>query len=165
MPQAKILIVDDEPIIRESLGEFLTQEGFAVSVCGAAEDALALAQKERVDLVLCDVQLPGIDGLELLHRLLKISPDTFVILITAYGTVENAVAAFQRGAHDYLMKPILLDEVLAKIRRLLGYRALYLENQWLRRELNRSVENDEIIGKSEAIRRVLEIARKVAPTP
>src|SRR5262245_44286118 len=131
---AKLLIVDDEPIIRESLGEFLTQEGFAVSVCGSAEDALGLAQKTRFDLALCDVQLPGIDGLELLDRLLKISPDTFVILITAYGTVENAVKAFQRGAHDYLMKPILLDEVLTKIRRLLKYRELHLDNQWLRRE-------------------------------
>ena len=66
------------------------------------------------------MQLPGIDGLELLERLLKISPETFVLLITAYATVENAVEAFQRGAHDYLMKPILLDEVLAKIRRLLA---------------------------------------------
>src|SRR5437773_9543178 len=91
----KILIVDDEPIIRESLGEFLTQEGYAVTVAGSAEDALALALDTPFDLVLCDVQLPGLDGIELLDRLLKISPETFVILITAYGTVESAVAAFQ----------------------------------------------------------------------
>ena len=162
---AKLLIVDDEPIIRESLGEFLTQEGFAVMVCGSAEDALGHAQNTCFDLVLCDVQLPGIDGLEFLDRLLKISPETFVILITAYGTVESAVAAFQRGAHDYLMKPILLDEVLAKIRRLLQYRALNLENQWLRRELNREVENETIVGKSLAMQRVLDMARKVAPMP
>jgi DNA-binding NtrC family response regulator len=163
--QAKILIVDDEPIIRESLGEFLAQEGFAVTVCGSAEDSLAQAQATCFDLVLCDVQLPGIDGLELLHRLLKISPETFVILITAYGTVESAVAAFQRGAHDYLMKPILLDEVLAKIRRLLAYRDLHLENQWLRRELNRDIDEESIIGSSPAMQRVLEMVRKVAPTP
>ena len=141
---AHLLIVDDEPIIRESLSEFLAQEGFTVMVSGSAEDALVLAQKTRFDLVLCDVQLPGIDGIEMLDRLLKISPETFVILITAYGTVESAVAAFQRGAHDYLMKPILLDEVLSKIRRLLAHRALHLENQWLRRELNlnRRLERD-----------------------
>ncbi len=162
---AKILIVDDEPIIRESLGEFLTQEGFAVTVCGSAEDALAQAQAICFDLVLCDIQLPGIDGLELLDRLLKISPETFVILITAYGTVESAVAAFQRGANDYLMKPILLDEVLAKIRRLLEYRDLHLENQWLRRELNRDIETETIVGSSLAMQRVLDIVRKVAPTP
>jgi DNA-binding NtrC family response regulator len=162
---AKLLVVDDEPIIRESLGEFLTQEGFAVTVCGSAEDALAQAQATCFDLVLCDIQLPGIDGLELLHRLLKFSPETFVILITAYGTVETAVAAFQRGAHDYLMKPILLDEVLAKIRRLLQYRDLYLENQWLRRELNRDIDEETIVGTSAAMQRVLAIVRKVAPTP
>ena len=162
---AKLLIVDDEPIIRESLSEFLAQEGFEVVVSGSAEDALVLAQKTRFDLVLCDVQLPGMDGIELLDRLLKISPETFVILITAYGTVESAVAAFQRGAHDYLMKPILLDEVLAKIRRLLQYRQLHLDNQWLRRELNRASEQESIIGKSPAMQRVLEIARKVGPTP
>src|SRR5258708_8191598 len=144
--RANLLIVDDEPIIRESLGEFLTQEGFAVSVAGSAEDALVQAQKTRFDLVLCDVQLPGIDGIELLDRLLKISPETFVILITAYGTVESAVAAFQRGAHDYLMKPILLDAVLAKMRRLLQYRQLHLDNQWLRRELKRASEPESIIG-------------------
>src|SRR3989442_6526072 len=141
MPAAeKLLIVDDEPIIRESLGEFLTQEGFAVSVAGAAEEALRLAQDTHFELALCDIHLPGIDGIELLDRLLKISPDTFVMLITAYGTVESAVAAFQRGAHDYLLKPILLDEVLVKIRRLLQYRELHLDNQWLRRELNREIE-------------------------
>jgi DNA-binding NtrC family response regulator len=165
MPNAaKLLIVDDEPIIRESLGEFLTQEGFAVTVAGAAEDALALAQQSHFDLVLCDIQLPGIDGLELLDRLLKISPDTFVMLITAYGTVESAVAAFQRGAHDYLMKPILLDEVLVKIRRLLQYRDLALDNQWLRRELNRDTDADNIIGDSLAMKRIFEVVRKVAPT-
>jgi DNA-binding NtrC family response regulator len=163
--QAKLLIVDDEPIIRESLGEFLAQEGFAVTVSGSAEEALAQAQKTRFDLALCDVQLPGIDGIELLDRLLKISPETFVILITAYGTVESAVAAFRRGAHDYLMKPILLDEVLAKIRRLLQYRQLHLDNQWLRRELKRASEEESIIGKSPAMQRILEIVRKVAPTP
>jgi DNA-binding NtrC family response regulator len=162
---AKLLIVDDEPIIRESLGEFLTQEGFAVTVAGSAEDALALAQDTRFDLVLCDIQLPGIDGIELLDRLLKVSPDTFVMLITAYGTVETAVAAFQRGAHDYLMKPILLDEVLAKIRRLLEYRKLHLDNQWLRRELNRATEPDTIVGNSPAMQRIFDIVRKVAPTP
>ena len=91
-----LLIVDDEPIIRDSLGEFLTQEGFAVTLCGSAEEALAKAQNTRFELALCDIQLPGIDGLELLDRLLKISPETFVLLITAYGTVESAVLLLQR---------------------------------------------------------------------
>ena len=161
----KLLIVDDEPIIRDSLAEFLAQEGFDVTACGDAEEALAHARRTRFDLALCDVQLPGIDGLELLDRLLKISPETVVLLITAYGTVETAVAAFQRGAHDYLIKPILLDEVLIKIRRLLEARKLTLENQWLRRELNRQTDDAAVIGDSPAMRRVMEIVRKVAATP
>src|SRR5262245_60765214 len=158
---ARILVVDDEPLIRETLAEFLGNEGFSVQACGAGEPALALATDRAFDVALCDVQLPDIDGIELLERLLKVSPQTFVLLITAYGTVENAVQAFQRGAHDYLMKPILLNEVLAKIRRLLGYRELYLENQWLRRELNRAADGDTIVGRSPAMRRVLELVRKV----
>jgi DNA-binding NtrC family response regulator len=161
---ASILIVDDEPIIRDTLAEYLGQEGFAVTACGTGEEALARAGARRFDVALCDVQLPDLDGIELLQRLLQISPDTFVLLITAYATVENAVEAFQRGAHDYLMKPILLDEVLGKIRRLLGYRELYLENQWLRRELNRNQGCDEIRGRSPAMQRVFEMVRKVAPT-
>jgi DNA-binding NtrC family response regulator len=161
---ARVLIVDDEPIIRDTLAEYLGGEGFAVTACGRGEEALELAGARRFDVALCDVQLPDLDGIEVLERLLKISPDTFVLLITAYATVENAVEAFQRGAHDYLMKPILLDEVLSKLRRLLGYRELYLENQWLRRELNRNHEQDEIRGRSAAMQRVLEMVRKVAPT-
>src|SRR5262249_26745142 len=139
-------------------------KGFRVTACPDAEEALAHARTSRFDVVLCDVQLPGMDGLELLDRLLKIDPQTFVLLITAYATVENAVAAFQRGAHDYLMKPLLLDEVLNKVRHLLAFRDLHQENQWLRRELNRTQDSDRIVGRGEAVQRVLALVRKVAPT-
>ncbi len=164
---ASILVVDDELLIRETLVEYLGQEGFTVVACSSGEEALDQAEERRFDIALCDVHLPGLDGLELLDRLQRISPETFVLLITAYATVESAVEAFQRGAHDYLMKPILLDEVLSKIRRLLAHRALYLENQWLRRELNlnRRLESEQIIGNSSRMMQVLEIVRKVALTP
>jgi DNA-binding NtrC family response regulator len=161
---ASVLVVDDEPLIRDTLAEFLVQEGLDVAACASGEEALGRAAGRRFDIVLCDVQLPGLDGLELLERLHRLSPDTFVLLITAYATVENAVEAFQRGAHDYLMKPILFDEVLAKIRRLLAHRALYLENQWLRRELHRAAAPGPIVGTGPAMVRVLELVRKVAPT-
>src|SRR5919199_3916478 len=128
-PPARILVVDDETLIRDTLAEYLTQEGFAVDACATGEQALELAAERRFDVALCDVQLPGIDGIELLERLLKISPQTFVLLITAYATVENAVEAFHRGAHDYLMKPVILDDVLNKVRRLLAARDLFRENQ------------------------------------
>jgi DNA-binding NtrC family response regulator len=159
-----ILVVDDEPLIRDTLTEYLTQEGFAVTACASGEDALALAAERPFDIALCDVQLPGMDGIELLDRLLKVSPQTLALLITAYGTVESAVEAFHRGAHDYLMKPILLDEVLGKIRRLLAYREVYQENRRLRRELNRDYHPDTIIGHSPAMQRVFAVVGKVAPT-
>jgi len=164
--EAVILVVDDELLIRETLAEYLGQEGFTVATCATGEEALERAAEQCFDIVLCDVHLPGMDGLELLERLHLISPETFVLLITAYATVENAVEAFQRGAHDYLMKPILLDEVLGKLRRLLAHRALHLENQWLRRELNRdrTRESEPIIGNSLCMEQVFEMVRKVAPT-
>ncbi len=164
--QTAILVVDDEPLICETLAEYLLPEGFTVVTCASGEEALERAGQQRFDIVLCDVHLPGMDGLELLERLQRLSPETFVLLITAYATVENAVEAFQRGAHDYLMKPILLDEVLSKIRQLLAHRALYQENQWLRRELNmdRRLQGEPILGSSPGMRQVLDMVRKVAPT-
>jgi DNA-binding NtrC family response regulator len=161
---ARILVVDDEAPIRDTLAEFLTQEGFSVEACGSGEAALERAASQRFDIALCDVQLPGIDGLELLERLLKLSPQTFVLLVTAYATVENAVEAFQRGAHDYLMKPIILEEVLGKVRRLLRYRDVFQENQDLRRELHRRYDPEHIIGRSPPMQRVFELVRKVGPT-
>jgi DNA-binding NtrC family response regulator len=159
-----VLVVDDEPLIRATLAEYLSGEGFVVTACASGEEALAEAGQRPYDVALCDVQLPGIDGIEVLERLLKISPETFVLLITAYATVESAVEAFQRGAHDYLMKPIILDEVAGKVRRLLAYRELARENQWLRRELSREHEDERMVGRSAAMRQVLELVRKVAPT-
>ena len=95
--RARILIVDDEPLIRDTLAEFLAQEGFAIATAPDGEKGLALGREQHFDLVICDIQLPGMDGVELLERLLQIDPETFVLLITAYGTVETAVEAFQRG--------------------------------------------------------------------
>ena len=166
---ARILIVDDEPIIRETLAEYLGQEGYEVSSVETGELAVEAAARSKFDVVLCDVTLPGIDGLEVLGRVLNLSPDTAVILITAYATVETAVEAFQRGAHDYLIKPVILHDVKAKIDRALKTRDLFRENQWLRRELSRDDGRPDaaggmVLGTSPAMRRVLELARRVGPT-
>ncbi len=162
--RAAVLVCDDEPLIRDTLAEFLAQEGFAVEAAGSGEEAVRRATNRYFDVVLCDVNLPGIDGIETLQRVLTVNPETFVLLITAYGTVESAVEAFQRGAQDYLMKPILLDEVLGKIRRLLKLRDLNRENQWLRRALHQQQPADAVVGHSPAMARLYELARKVAPT-
>jgi len=161
---AQLLIVDDEPLIRDALCEFLTAEGFAVTACGTGEEAVKIARGERIDVALADIQLPGMDGLALLGELLKLNPRMFVLLITAYATVGSAIQAFQRGAHDYLMKPMVLDEVLRKIRRLLAYRDLAWENQYLRREMNRIHDPAQIVGKSIAMQAILALVDRVAPT-
>lgn len=161
-PTAKVLIVEDEPLIRSTLAEFLEQEGHSVAEAEHGEAALDLARQQHFDVVLCDLQLPGMDGVTVLEHLLRISPDTFVVLVTAYATVESAVEAFKRGAHDYLMKPLLLDEVAAKIRHLLAYRRLHLENQWLRRELHQQFDFSHIVGSSPAMRQVFDLVRKVS---
>jgi DNA-binding NtrC family response regulator len=160
-----VLVVDDEPLIRETLAEFLAGEGFAVAAAGTGEEAVERAGRSRFDVAVCDINLPGLDGLEVLERLARISPETFVLLVTAYATVDTAVEAFQKGASDYLMKPIILDEVAGKIRRLLKQRELAHENQWLRRELNREAEAEMVVGRSPLMRQAVEVARKVGPTP
>ncbi len=163
-----VLVVDDEIIIRESLAEFLQNEGYAVQTASSAEEALALVRNSTADfdVALCDVQLPGVDGLELLRAIKQESPDTFVLMITAFATVENAVACFKAGAHDYLMKPILFEDVLHKVRHLTEYRNLCRENERLRQLTARMHEADmEIVACSEAMKLVLRQVRKVGPTP
>ncbi len=160
----RILIVDDEEVIAATLEEFLSGEGYEVASAHDAESALALVERFEPDVALCDVQLPGLDGLGLLDRLLQIRPETLVLMITAYATVENAVAAFRRGAQDYLMKPVIFDELLAKLDRLMGYRRLLLENQTLRRQLHAPGESTLMIGQGPAMRAIQTLIRKVGPT-
>ena len=138
--KGRVLVVDDEEVIASTLQEFLQGEGYDVAIAHDAPSALALVERFEPDLALCDVQLPGLDGLELLDRLLRMRPELLVLIITAYATVESAVASFRRGAHDYLMKPVIFDELLTKLERLMRFRRLTRENQALRRQLHAAVD-------------------------
>ena len=161
-----VLVVDDEAVIRDTLAEFLAGEGFAAATAATGEEAVRLAAARPFDVCLCDLHLPKMDGLEVLAQLAARSPDTAVVLVTAYGTVETAVEAFQSGAADYLMKPVILTEVATKVRRLVSQREVVAENRRLRRELSRVDAGPELVpGKSAAMRTALELARKVGPTP
>jgi DNA-binding NtrC family response regulator len=162
--KGRILIVDDEEVLASTLQEFLRGEGYEADVALDAASALALAEATEPDLALCDVQLPGQDGLDLLDRLLQIRPDTLVMMITAYATVESAVAAFRRGAHDYLMKPVIFDELLAKLDHLMGFRRLRRENQALRRLLHADDCGETLVGQGAAMQTVRAMIRKVGPT-
>jgi DNA-binding NtrC family response regulator len=163
-PRGRVLIVDDEDVIAATLREFLEGEQFEVATAADMTQGLALVETFEPDVVLCDVQLPGGDGLAVLNRALRIRPETMFIMITAYATVENAVAAFRRGAQDYLMKPVLFDDLLAKIDRLIAYRRLLLENQALRRQLHGQADLAAMVGESPPMKAVKTLIRKVGPT-
>ncbi len=163
-PLGRVLIVDDEEVIASTIEEFLASEGYEVATAGSGGSALTMLDQFEPDVVLCDVQLPGMDGLDLLKRMLQNRPETMVLMITAFATVENAVAAFRRGAQDYLMKPVLFDELLAKIQRLLGFRHLLRQNQALRRQLHQDIGPESLIGSSPALRELRALIRKVGPT-
>lgn len=159
-----ILVIDDEPLIRETLKEFLIQEGFKVTCASSGEEGIKLATNKRFEICLCDLQLSGMDGIAFLQEIQRISPEVFVVMITAYATVENAVEAFKRGAQDYLIKPVILAELSEKLKRLLEQKRLALENQWLRKELNRIYPETKLIGKSLVMKQTIELATKVAPS-
>ncbi len=159
-----ILIVEDEDIIRLSLQEFLAGQGYFVRTAATAEEAFQEARERDFDVAICDVQLPDGDGIAVLRRLQQLHMDTFVLIITAYATVESAVEAFKAGAFDYLVKPVIFQDLYNKLDRLFRYRELHLENQYLRRELARHMGFDRIIGSSRAITELHETIGKVAAT-
>ncbi len=163
MPRA-VLIVEDEQIIRNSLAEFLSEEGYEVATAGNVAAALQHARQRDFQVAVCDVQLPDGDGLALLRRLQQLNPSVSGLIITAYATVENAVEAFQSGASDYLVKPVIFDDLSNKLKRLFQYRELALENQLLRRELARREQGEAIVGSSIAIKAVQDAIRRVAVT-
>jgi DNA-binding NtrC family response regulator len=136
LPRGRILIVDDEEVIGSTLKEFLEGENFLVVTAQDLKTAVERVESFEPEIVLCDVQLPGADGITVLNRVLQIRPDTLFVMITAYATVENAVSAFQRGAQDYLIKPVLFEDLLTKIDRLIRFRRLLQENQALKRQLH-----------------------------
>ena len=114
-----VLIVEDEKVLRESLAELLGEEGHEVIQAPDGKAAYELILQRSVDLVLSDIRMPEMDGLTLLGHLQKVAPQTPVIMITAFGTVESAVAAMRAGAYDYLLKPVQFDDVLLKVQRAL----------------------------------------------
>ena len=163
MPRS-VLIVEDEAIIRASLREFLSAEGYQVAEAGTLAAAIVHARQRDFHVVICDVQLPDGDGIALLRRLRQLNPNVSGLIITAYATVENAVEAFKSGAFDYLVKPVIFDDLANKLTRLFQYSELALENQALRRELTRHVGGEEIVGSSKAISNVQEALRRAAIT-
>jgi len=160
----RILVAEDEDILRANLVEFLAGAGYAVD--GVADGAAALARITDDDyaLALVDLRMPHLDGIGLLKRLVATQPETSVLIMTAYASIESAVEALRLGAHDYLLKPVVFEDLLKRVENLIAYRALKSEVVRLRRDLSSRLGFHGIVGESPAIRHVFELIDKVAPT-
>ena len=160
----RILIADDEASIRDGLVDVLTDEGYDVTGVGDGHEAVDAIAQCSYDVVVTDLRMPGFDGIEVLRRVRELSPQTLVLLITAYASVETAVEALRNGAHDYILKPLIVEDVLSKIHRLLEYRRLAWETQMLRREIASRYDPDQMVIRSPAMREIFTLIQKVGPT-
>ncbi len=160
----KILIADDEKPIRDSIKLILEEEGYATDVAGDGEEALQKIQTENFDIVITDIKMPKVDGIQVLDSASKIAPETFFIIMTAYASVNTAIDALRHGAYDYLVKPIEFDDLLLRVKRLLDYKKLALENKTLRQRISSDSGFTNLIGKSESMKKVFSVITQVAPT-
>lgn len=160
----KILVVDDEPSLRDVLNIMLKKAGYATSTAADGEEALAQVNREIYDLVITDLKMPGMGGMEVLKAVKSTSPETVVLVVTAFGSAESAVEAMKLGAYDYLTKPFQIDEVQLIIRNALEKRRLSTENMLLKREMASHSSLSNIIGQSEAMQKVFDVIAKVADT-
>lgn len=160
-----ILVVDDEKGVRESLNKVLSKEDYRVLEADSAEVALVICRKEFVNLVITDLKMPDMDGLELLRALKLLLPDLAVIMMTAYGTIEKAVEAMKEGASDFILKPFKRFELEKSISKALEHQSLLLENRYLKQQLEATGQKLlNIIGTSPAMRKVLTLVDQIAPS-
>jgi DNA-binding NtrC family response regulator len=162
--KCEILLADDEATFRDTFAKVLEEEGFSVTAVGNGRDAIDAVMRHSFAVAILDIQMPGCDGIRVLRETVTMRPETRVIMVTAYGSVEMAVEAIKLGACDYVMKPVRFDEMLTRIQQQLRYSELEAENQELREELNGRFDIGRIIGETLVMKRVLETVRKVAPT-
>jgi len=166
MPESKgsLLVIDDEPEIRESLETLLSMEGYAIETAADARSGAERMERKPFDLVLLDVMLPDRSGLDLLQEIRAANPALPVVMITAYGSVETAVQAMRRGASNYITKPWDNERLLAEIGTLVSQQRLAAENLALKRTLKQRYSFSQIVGKSEAMQKVYDLVTQVAPT-
>jgi two-component system NtrC family response regulator len=160
----KILIIDDDTSLRRVLEYNLQEAGYLVSAAASGEDGLRLFSEERPALVISDMKMPGMDGMQVLKAIKEISPETLVIMITAFGTVDVAVEAMKAGAYDYITKPFNRDQLRLTVAKALQFSCLAVENKRLKSELADHSNFRSIVGSSPQIGKVFEIVHKVADT-
>lgn len=157
----KILVIDDERSIRNTLKDILGFEGFQVELAENGRAGIDLVQSSEFDIILCDIKMPEMDGLEVLEQIRKIKPESTVVMISGHGTIDTAVEAIKKGAFDFIEKPLDLNRLLITLRNASDKTALIKETQILKQKVSKKFE---IIGESASIRKVLEMCDRVAAT-
>ncbi len=162
--KAVILVVDDEKIVRESLRDWLVNVGYNVEVAESGEAALGILRRKNIKIMLADLVMPGIDGIELMKEARKIVPTLITVIITAYGSIQTAISAIREGAYDYIEKPFCPEKVELLIKNLVAHQDLVEENISLRRKIEDRYLFEGIIAKSRGMLRIFELIKTVAPT-
>jgi two-component system, NtrC family, nitrogen regulation response regulator NtrX len=158
---SNILIIDDEKAIRKTLGEILSYEGYKMDEAGDGEEGLRRFKEKSYDVVLCDIKMPKVDGIEFLEKAREANPDVPIIMISGHGTIETAVEAVKKGAYDYISKPPDLNRLLITIRNAMDKNSLVTETKVLKRKVSKV---QEMIGESSPIKKIKDTIEKVAPT-
>jgi two-component system nitrogen regulation response regulator NtrX len=158
---AKILIIDDEKSIRKTLREILEYEKYQVDEAADGVEGIAMIQKEKYDIVLCDIKMPKMDGIEVLDKVMQLSSDTPVVMVSGHGNIETAVEAVKKGAFDFIAKPLDLNRLLVTIRNAMDKSTLVTETKVLKKKVSKTFD---MIGESKAIVQIQEMIERVAPT-
>ena len=161
----RILLIDDEEIVRESLSGWLEKDGYTIGTASDGLEGLKAMDEASWSILLVDLKMPGIDGLEVLRRVKAKNPETAVVIMTAYATVDTAVNAMKLGAFDYIVKPFDPEEVSLMVEKIVAQQALLRENVILRKALKREYEFHDLVTKSAAMQVMLELARTAAQSP
>ncbi len=164
MSKPNVLVVEDEELMRSILRQLIEGEGCRVFTADSAENALEIFSNNEIAVTLTDIKMSGMDGIELLDQLKSIDSEAIVIIMTAYSSVDTAIAALRKGAYDYVTKPFVNEDLLQTIKNAIRTKELFSENRALRRELNQKYGFSEIIGKSEVLQNVFRLVEKVADT-
>ncbi len=158
----RILVVDDEESMRDSLSEWLREDGYEVESVESGEQAIEKVKKSKWTAALVDLKMPGIDGIETMREIRKLDKELPIIIITAYATVDTAVTAMKEGAYDYIVKPFNPEEISMMLHKLVERQSLLLENIYLRKQLMRTYQFEDIVGKNKKIQEIFELIKTVA---
>jgi DNA-binding NtrC family response regulator len=160
----RITVIDDEPLMRITVQDALTAEGYKVTAAETGEKGLTLLREKQADILITDLKLPDVDGIQILKEVKTVSPETQVIMITAYGSIDSAVTAMKEGASDYLTKPFAMDELLLIIKRILRMKQLEEENIFLRKKVEERYGLEGLVGKSPQMLKIYDLIQTVSQT-